>query len=92
MKRTCLALSILALAGCASSVPQVAEFNGDSVKIKVYCGIAMECAKPRPEDLAQAQQTCASRQRTAQFASTSFRDETSGTYSVQLADHLYLCV
>jgi hypothetical protein len=92
MKRACLALSILALAGCASSTPQVAEFNGDSVKVKVYCGLAMECTKPRPEDLAQAQQTYATRGRKAQFASTTFRDETSASYSVQVADHLFLCV
>jgi hypothetical protein len=92
MKRTCIALLTVALAGCASSVPQVAEFNGDSVKVKVYCGVAMECTKPRPEDVAQANQTCATRQRTAQFASTTFREESGGSYSVSVADHLFLCV
>lgn len=92
MRRTCFAFAMVALAGCASSVPQVAEFNGDSVKVKVYCGVAMECTKPRPEDLAQANQTCATRGRKAQFASTAFREESGGSYSVSVADHLFICV
>lgn len=87
-----IAVLALLVGGCASSVPQVAEFNGDSVKVKVYCGVAMECTKPRPEDLAQANQTCATRNRKAQFASTTFREEAGGSYSVSVADHLFLCV
>lgn len=88
-----IAVVAVALAGCAtSSPPRVSEFNGDSVRVSVYCGVAMECAKPRAEDLAQAQQTCGTRQRQAQFASTTFRTEPSMGYTTTIADHLYLCV
>jgi hypothetical protein len=91
--RKCIAIAAVVLAGCAtSSPPRVSDFNGDSVKVSVYCGIAMECAKPRAEDLAQANATCGTRGRNAQFASTNFRTETSVNYSTQVADHLYLCV
>jgi hypothetical protein len=93
VKRIVLIFSALAIAGCAtSSPPRVSGFNGDSVNVTVYCGMAFECSKPRPEDLAQAEKTCATRGRKAQFASTAFRDEVSGTIVTTAADHLYLCV
>jgi hypothetical protein len=87
-----LVLAILALTGCASSKPQISDFNGDSVKIKVYCGMAYECTRPRPEDLAHAEQMCATRGRKAQFASSINKPEMSGTVSVDAYEHLYICV
>jgi len=92
MKRTCLTLSILALAGCAASQPSILEFNGDSVKITVRCGMGADCYKPRVEDLAQADQTCGTRGRKAQFASTAMRTERAGDIDFAVADHLYICV
>jgi hypothetical protein len=82
----------LLIAGCAASPPAVSEFNGDSVKVTVHCGMGAECFKPRPEDLAQANQTCGTRGRTAQFASTATRTERSGDIDFSVADHLYICV
>ena len=88
-----LVVVMFLLVGCASSSPpRVTDFNGNSVKVSVYCGIAMECSKPREEDLAQANSTCALQNKKAQFASTSFRTEASANFSTQVADHLYLCV
>jgi hypothetical protein len=87
-----IAGAALLIAGCASSKPQIAEFNGDSVKVKVYCGLAYDCTRPRPEDLAQAEQTCATRGRKAQFASSVNRAEYSGTVAVDTYEHLYICV
>lgn len=92
MIRLSIALLSVTLVGCASSKPQISEFNGDSVKIKVYCGMAYECAKPRAEDLAQAEQTCAARGRKAQFASSINKVEMSGGIAVDTYEHLYLCV
>lgn len=86
------ALLAAIIAGCASSQPQVSDFNGDTVRIKVYCGMAYECAKPRPEDLAQAQQICGTRSRTAQFASSVNKPEMSGSVAVDAYEHLYICV
>lgn len=92
MKRI-IALAAVVLAGCATKTPpRVSDFNGDSVKVSVYCGMMYECAKPRPEDDAEAQKTCATRQRKAQFSSTSFKTETLGTVTANVAEHLYICV
>lgn len=70
----------------------VSEFNGDSVKVSVNCGLGPECQKPRPEDTAQAENTCATRSRKAQFASTTFRTVRNGDMNFYIADHLYICV
>ncbi len=92
MRKICVIASLL-LMGCAtSSPPRVSDFNGDSVKVSVYCGIAMECAKPRPEDNAQAEKTCATRGREAQYSSTTFRTEATGNLATDVAQHLYICV
>ena len=85
----CLAL---ALAACASSSPKVSDFNGDSVKVKVSCGMAYDCAKPRPEDEAEAQKTCALRGRKAQFASSINKPDYINGIMVDGYEHLYLCV
>ena len=90
--RKCIAIAAVVLAGCAASQPSISEFNGDSVKVTVRCGMGAECYKPRPEDLAQANQTCGTRGRTAQFASTAVRTERTGDINFSVADHLYICV
>ena len=88
-----LALAAAALlTACASSTPQVSDFNGDSVRVKVYCGLAYDCTRPRAEDQAQAEQTCATRGRKAQYASSVNRMEPVGGTSVDTYEHLYICV
>lgn len=82
----------LALAGCASSAPMTSDFNGDSVKIKVACGLAYECQKPRPEDQAEANRICATRGRTAEFASTAPANVMSANgVMMENYEHLYIC-
>lgn len=92
MRFICIAVSVAILAGCASSPPQVSDFNGDSVKVTVHCGLGPDCYKPRLEDNAQADKTCAVRGRKAQFASTAIRTERTGNMDFNVADHLYICV
>lgn len=94
MIRPCLALAALALAGCASSKPMVADFNGDTVKIRVACGLAYDCVKPRPEDEAEARKICATKGKAARFTSSL---PAAATYlgngvAVENYEHLYLCV
>ena len=91
MRRAMLIFATVTLGACAASQPMVSDFNGDSVKVTVRCGLGIECQKPRPEDLAQAEKTCAVRGRKAQFASTAFRTERSGDIDFSIADHLYIC-
>jgi len=92
MRRVIALFAAAALAGCASSVPQVADFNGDTVRVKVYCGLKYECTKPRPEDQAQAEKICALRGRKAQYASSVNKPEFQGGVSVDAYEHLYICV
>ena len=81
----------LLLAGCASSKPKVAEFNGDSVRLEVTCGLKFDCTKPRAKDQAKADKICATRGRKAQYTSTIDKPEPPG--SVFFAyEHLYICV
>jgi hypothetical protein len=91
MRKIC-ALALLFLMGCAASPPAVSEFNGDSVKVTARCGLGVECYKPRLEDTAQAEKTCAIRGRKAQYASTAVRTERTGDINFDVADHLYICV
>lgn len=88
-----LIVCALILTGCASSQPMVSDFNGDSVRVKVACGLDYACTKPRPEDLAQAEQMCASRSRKAQYASTASANVMSATgVMMENYEHLYVCV
>lgn len=93
MRKFCVVASLL-LMGCASSKPMVSDFNGDSVKVRVACGLAYECMKPRPEDQAEADRICGTRGRKAQFASTVPGNTTNLATGVTMEnyDHLYLCV
>lgn len=83
----------LALAGCASSGPITSDFNGDSVKIKVACGLNYACQKPRPEDQAAADRLCSTRGRKAEYASTAPANVMSANgVMMENYEHLYICV
>jgi hypothetical protein len=93
MRKIC-ALATLFLMGCASSSPMVSDFNGDSVKVRVACGLAYECARPRPEDNAEAQRICGTKGKKAEFASTAPANLHNAATGVTMEnyEHLYLCV
>ena len=83
----------LALAGCASSGPITSDFNGDSVKSKVACGLNYACQKPRPEDQAAADRLCSTRGRKAEYASTAPANVMSANgVMMENYEHLYICV
>lgn len=94
MIRISLAVAALALGGCASSKPMVSDFNGDTVKIRVACGMAYDCARPRPEDQAEATKICGTKGKAARFTSSLPAAPTyiGNGVAVDNWEHLYLCV
>lgn len=93
MRCVMLSLAALALTACASSAPMTSDFNGDSVTVKVACGLAYECQKPRAEDLAEANRICGTRGRRAEYASTAPANVVSSQgITMENYEHLYICV
>ena len=93
MRKICVYATIF-LMGCALAPPRVADFNGETVKIRVACGMAYDCVKPRPEDQAEANKICATKGKAARFTSSL---PAAATYlgngvAVENYEHLYLCV
>jgi hypothetical protein len=91
MKRTVVLLFVFMLSACATpepAKPLVSDFNGDSVKILI------PDTKPRPEDQAEADRLCKTRERKAEFTSTTPKAEyiASLGMTVYRYEHLFVCV
>ena len=82
MKRILAALAVAGLAGCEAP-PAVADFNGDSVKIRVST-FAVPAHQTAETD-AEANRICGTRGRRAEFTSILY---VSDAYK----DLLYLCL
>lgn len=80
------------LTGCVAttSVPVVSDFNGDSVKLVTPMMALLDKDAQMAENLQKANEICGTRNRSAQYASTTTIE--SDIAFGEKAEHLYLCI
>ena len=84
-------VSVTLLTGCVAttSPPVVSDFNGDSVKLVTPMMALLDKEAQMAENLRKANEICGTRNRSAQYASTTTIE--SDIAFGEKAEHLYLC-